>query len=319
MGRGGGAGGGNETAGFAFCNRLPWNGWSPTVQEPNRPFTSPGRRAVAASMSIDFRRFGVSPAKLILVGLALPYGLFMATWFADPANAACVDVQNPDQLSFAGTLTYGIFPGPPNFTDVRDGDAPEPRYILKLDAPICAIGSEFLDGNKAFDEIQLLPGDSPSSKELSSALRRLIGQHVSVEGKSAFGANTSHHHAPLLLPITSVSVAASVTVPAGTAMTTVQGFYLALRAGDGDEAAKFIVPSKRSSAPFSPTAITNFYSSLTEPITVLGISATQPNEYRVRYTFVPPGKPRCNATSVVRTVRIDGKNLIELVQALNQC
>jgi hypothetical protein len=35
----------------------------------------------------------------------------------------------------------------------------------------------------------------------------------------------------------------------GTAMTTVQAFYLALAAGNGDEAARFVIPQKRIEYP----------------------------------------------------------------------
>jgi hypothetical protein len=238
----------------------------------------------------------------------------LAILLAGPARGACVDVKTPD-LAFAGILDFKIFPGAPNFTDVRKGDRPEPGYILKLDQPICATS----ETDRTFDRIQLLPDDSVAGKQLSAALRHLIGQRVSVAGKSAFVASTAHHHAPLLLPIISVSVSSDIAVRDGTAMTTVQGFYLALRAGDGEEAAKFVVPDKRASAPFSPAAITNYYGGLSEPVTILDISSTQQNEYRVRYTFVPPGRPRCNATSLVRTIQVDGMNLIESIRALSTC
>lgn len=236
-----------------------------------------------------------------------------------PARAACIDVAKADPLSFEGTLHFKVFPGPPNFTDVRNGDAPQPGYLLKLDAPICAIGAQSLSADKSFDDIELLLDDSFSGRQLSAGLRHLIGQRIAVEGHSAFGAGSAHDHASLMLPITSASMAATVAVPNGTAMTTVQGFYLALRAGDGDEATKFVIPGKRAEGPLSAAAMTNYYGSLTEPLTVLDISSTEPNEYRVRYTFVPPGKPRCNGTSLVRTARVDGENLIESIRALNAC
>jgi hypothetical protein len=60
----------------------------------------------------------------VLCALAIP--------LAGAARGACVDIKTPD-LSFEGTLGFRIFPGPPNFIDVRKGDTPEPSYILKLD------------------------------------------------------------------------------------------------------------------------------------------------------------------------------------------
>ena len=104
------------------------------------------------------------------------------------ADAACIDVRQTDRLSFQGTLSHQIFPGPPNFEDVRKGDAREPAYILTLDAPICAAGDDSLDARESFDRIQLLSNDARPDPALSRTLQRLVGKRVSVQGASAFGA-----------------------------------------------------------------------------------------------------------------------------------
>ena len=123
------------------------------------------------------------------------------------ANAACIDVKQTDRLSFQGTLSHQIFPGPPNFEDVRKGDAREPAYILTLDAPACAVGDDFLNASESFDRIQLLPNDARPDRALSRKLRRLVGKRVSVQGASAFGAHTGHHHAPLLVSVKNITAA----------------------------------------------------------------------------------------------------------------
>jgi Domain of unknown function (DUF4431) len=121
------------------------------------------------------------------------------------ATAECVDLQQPGRLAFEGTLSYRVFAGPPNYEDVRKCDAPEPGYILKLDEPMCAAGDEFVDANDKFDLIQLFPdGTGRAARTLAKELRRLVGRRVSVEGKSAFGAHTGHHHAPLVMPISRI-------------------------------------------------------------------------------------------------------------------
>jgi hypothetical protein len=132
---------------------------------------------------------------LSLIGLTL--GL------ASAANAACLDLKRTNALSFEGTLNYRIFAGPPNYEDVRKGDTPEPTYILTLAEPICASGDEFVDPRDMFSQIQIFP-ESPddAAPALSRDLRRWVGKRVVVEGTSAFGAHTGHHHAPLMLPIT---------------------------------------------------------------------------------------------------------------------
>jgi Domain of unknown function (DUF4431) len=236
------------------------------------------------------------------------------------ANAACLDLKQTSSFSFEGTLSYGIFAGPPNYEDVRKGDTPEPTYIVKLDAPICATGDEFLNAEKPFDRIQVYPADSGAAGTfLSRDLRRFVGKRVVVEGNSPFGAHTGHHHAPLLLPIIKIAIPFDPTRAYGTAMTTVQAFYMALGAANGDEASKFVVPEKRSSGAFSPSAITNFYSKLIVPLTLIDVQAVSSNEYRVHYSYVAPGAGRCNGEALVRTARINGMNLIESIRSIRDC
>jgi hypothetical protein len=128
-------------------------------------------------------------------------------WTASPASAACIDVKQSDRLSFQGTLSHKVFPGAPNFEDVRKGDAREAAYILRLDAPICAVGDDSLDAGESFDRIQLLPDEARPDPTLSRTLRRLVGKPVLVQGASAFGAHTGHHHAPLLVSVKSIAAA----------------------------------------------------------------------------------------------------------------
>jgi len=124
---------------------------------------------------------------------------------ASLAGAACIDVGQPDPLLFTGTLSYQVFPGPPNYEDIKKGDRPERAYILELDRSICAIGDQFLDGKEMFDRVQLLTDDaSATGRTAAQGLQPLDGKRVVVSGKSGFGAQTGHHHAPLLMTLVSV-------------------------------------------------------------------------------------------------------------------
>ena len=154
---------------------------------------------------------------LLLIGLTL--GL------ASAANAACLDLKQTNVLSFEGTLNYRMFAGPPNYEDVRKGDTPEPTYILTLAEPICASGDEFVDPRETFSQLQIFSDSSgKAALALSRDLRRWIGKLVVVDGISPFGAHTGHHHAPLMLPITRISIAAAPTQSYGTAMATCRRF-----------------------------------------------------------------------------------------------
>jgi len=236
------------------------------------------------------------------------------------ANAACVDVGHSSALSFEGILTYHIFPGIPNYEDVRKGDTPEPTYIVKLNAPICATGDDFLTTNTLFDQIQVYPAETGEpSQRLWREIRPLVGKRVAVEGRGAFGAHTGHHHAPLLLPITKIQIAPDPTVAFGTPMTTVEAFYLALRAGNGPEASKFVVKEKRSSGPLSASAITNFYGGLFEPLTLIDVTPINSKDYRVRYTYAVSKERRCDGEAIASTTQMNGLNLIQSIRALNGC
>src|SRR3989475_10133741 len=98
------------------------------------------------------------------------------------ANAACIALKKTDTLSFEGTLNYRIFPGPPNYEDVRKGDTPEPTYILKLEEPICATGDEFVDQNVKFDRIQIFPESGKAGQALWRGLPGLLWHTGRVAG-----------------------------------------------------------------------------------------------------------------------------------------
>src|SRR5260221_11968066 len=116
------------------------------------------------------------------------------------ANASCIDLKQTDTLSFEGTLNYRIFPGPPNYEDVRKGDTPEPTYILKLEEPICATGNEFVDQNVKFDRIQIFPESGKAGQALWRDPRGLIWQRGGVAGAGGIRGDTGPHHAPLIFP-----------------------------------------------------------------------------------------------------------------------
>ena len=136
----------------------------------------------------------------------LPVVVCAAASIGTQARAACIDVRQTEPLSFKGTLSQPVFPGPPNYEDIEKGDKPERAYIIKLDAPICATGDEFLDSSQAIDTVQLLvDGTAKDGLGLSSNLTRMVGKRVQVTGKSGFGAQTGHHHAPLLMTLVGIT------------------------------------------------------------------------------------------------------------------
>ncbi len=95
-------------------------------------------------------------------------------------------MSKPETLKLSGKLTYKIFPGPPNYEDVRKGDRPEPAYILVLDAPVCASGISVGKDKptvetKPFSTVHLL---FDGHADIAKQLRRLKGRHVTVQGEN---------------------------------------------------------------------------------------------------------------------------------------
>jgi hypothetical protein len=110
---------------------------------------------------------------------------------AAPASAACLSYA--DRVELTGNFETKIFPGPPNFESVADGDAPERVMLLHLAAPVCVTaGTGDSDAAvAAIAEIQLVPNDA-----LSRSFRN--GKRVTLSGK-LMGPETGHHHTAVLL------------------------------------------------------------------------------------------------------------------------
>ncbi len=121
-------------------------------------------------------------------------------------DPCAIDIRKPETLKLSGKLTHKIFPGPPNYENIKKGDRPEPAYILALDAPVCASGISVgkdkpLVDTKPFSTIHLLFGDN---KAIAKELKRLTGKRVIVQGENGDEAISGHHHAPFIMDVKEV-------------------------------------------------------------------------------------------------------------------
>jgi hypothetical protein len=55
------------------------------------------------------------------------------------ANSTCLQ-SGSGAVSITGTLVQKIVPGPPNYTSVNRGDAPQLRWFIRLEAAVCVVG-----------------------------------------------------------------------------------------------------------------------------------------------------------------------------------
>ena len=133
--------------------------------------------------------------------MRLAVGSILLAFLAIPADAKCIDVSPDNRLSLAGRLTFSVFPGPPNYESVDNGDMPEPTYILVLKRNICIEdGGQFADPTQMFNSVQVYT----THDSLWPKFKKLKGKQVTVSG-SGFAAHTGHHHAPLVLEVTSIA------------------------------------------------------------------------------------------------------------------
>lgn len=119
---------------------------------------------------------------------------------AAASAAACLDVRDQAQLVFSGRLTQSVFPGPPNYESIDAGDKAETAFLLGLTQPICASGDEFLSPDERISTVHVYSEDAQTAAEL----KRLTDQEVRVTGVEAFGSNTGHHRARLVVHVRSV-------------------------------------------------------------------------------------------------------------------
>lgn len=125
----------------------------------------------------------------------------LALTFAGSAGAECFDVSRQEPKALAGLLSHRIFPGPPNYEDVGKGDAPEPTYVLTLDAPICLTGdADFTDPAEMFDEVHLV-----ATAATEADMREMRDTQVRVELVDPMPAHTGHHHRPLVAWVSAIA------------------------------------------------------------------------------------------------------------------
>jgi hypothetical protein len=100
---------------------------------------------------------------------------------------------------------------------------------------------------------------------------------------------------------------------------TVREFYLALGRGDGDTASSLVIPEKRTAGPLSAKNISEFYSSLTEPLRLLGLTTVDGNNYQATYTYRAGRAHVCAGSATVNVVKRDGRSYIDGIKALQGC
>jgi hypothetical protein len=110
-------------------------------------------------------------------------------------GSQCLDYE-PSIVELTGDLKRVVFPGPPNYESVKEGDEAEPYWVLYLDSAICVNGDPKSDFNTAeckTKSLQLLTSNYDK-------YRHLLGKRVTVKGMLTHSF-TGHHHTPVMLGV----------------------------------------------------------------------------------------------------------------------
>jgi hypothetical protein len=104
-----------------------------------------------------------------------------------PLLAAHTLSYEPETIHIVGILQREVFPGPPNYENIRTGDSPETVWFVALDNDA---GKVTETGER---RIQLILPENQYT--------HLLNQTVVVTG-TLFDAHTVHHHTPVLMFVT---------------------------------------------------------------------------------------------------------------------
>jgi hypothetical protein len=101
----------------------------------------------------------------------------------------------------------------------------------------------------------------------------------------------------------------------GGALGVVTAFYEALGRGDGVSASERVIPEKRDFGPLSASAMTQFYSRLSEPLRLIAVSQQNDGSIIARYRYREVMKKRCEGQALIRLQYRGSELLIGQIKA----
>ena len=126
--------------------------------------------------------------------------LLMITTFVWAANQQFA--YEPSVVDLKGIIRTQIFPGPPGYESVKNGDIPEKAIFLDLNAPIDVIPAknethELSVPEKSVNTVQVAIMNNEDWQKVKD------GKQFCIQG-TFFHEHTAHHHAKILISVAKI-------------------------------------------------------------------------------------------------------------------
>lgn len=143
------------------------------------------------------------------------FGLFFTRYFGRRLFKAknskfSKKTENPKELIEGQTTTlYGkvrdeVFPGPPNYESINNGDKPLFYWILYVNEPISLIGRSIED-NQPYDKGNSCMFQLCLTENIYDERLDILGKYVKAEGEIFLG-HTGYHNTKALLNVRSIRI-----------------------------------------------------------------------------------------------------------------
>ena len=136
---------------------------------------------------------------LILAGLLIA---FLCDAVSASPQEDCLSYQTHD-IQLTGRILKKVFPGPPNYENIKEGDLPEEAWIIRLAKPICVKANKQDEDDVAendVSELQLVLRGNQFAQ-----IRRLMKRGAVTVTGYLFHSSTGHHHTAVLMWVTRIN------------------------------------------------------------------------------------------------------------------
>lgn len=122
-----------------------------------------------------------------------------------PSNDKCFNYE-PEKVQLEGQLYRKSFPGPPNYTDIKEGDKEEIYWFIKTTNEFCVNDNKDSWSGKLVDQSEVQLVLLSSVLDFYTTKKSLLGRKVIVKG-TLFPQMSGHHRTHVLITVESLEKA----------------------------------------------------------------------------------------------------------------